>query len=164
MDTAAPAGDQQPPTTVRVVAVSPAVKAVAGSMGGIVEALTLQPIDVVKTRLQLDKAGHYKGMVHCGRTIAAEEGTSALWKGLTPFVGQLTLKYALRMGSNAFFLELMRGEDGRLTNGARLTAGLGAGVAEALLVVTPFEVIKTRLQQQRGADKALLKYRVSRRL
>lgn len=96
----------------------------------------LQPIDVMKTRLQLDHSGHYKGaprraaatssagvagtwtlgagllgapppptaatrparpparagMVHCGRTIAKEEGIKSLWKGLTPFVGQLTLK------------------------------------------------------------------------
>lgn len=143
----------------QVYTVSPAVKAVAGSLGGIVEACMLQPVDVVKTRLQLDKAGQYKGMLHCGKTIAAEEGVPALWKGLTPFVGQLTLKYALRMGSNAFFLEMLRGEDGKLTSGARLTAGLGAGVTEAMLIVTPFEVVKTRLQQQRGSDKALLKYR-----
>jgi solute carrier family 25 citrate transporter 1 len=142
-----------------VYTVSPAVKAVAGSLGGLVEAVMLQPVDVVKTRLQLDKTGQYKGMFHAGKTIAAEEGAGALWKGLTPFVGQLTLKYALRMGSNAFFLEMLRGEDGKLTSSARLTAGLGAGVSEALLVVTPFEVVKTRLQQQRGVDKALLKYR-----
>ena len=51
-------------------------------------------------------------MVHCGRTMAAEEGLGALWKGLTPFIGQLTLKYALRMGSNAFFLELLRDKVG----------------------------------------------------
>ena len=51
-------------------------------------------------------------------------------------------------------------QDGKLTNTARLTAGLGAGVAEALLIVTPFEVVKTRLQQQTGTNKALLKYRV----
>lgn len=93
--------------------------------------------------------------------MAAEEGVRALWKGLTPFVGQLTLKYALRMGSNAFFLEMLRDEQGKLTNSARLMAGLGAGVSEALLIVTPFEVVKTRLQQQKGSDKALLKYRVS---
>ena len=49
-------------------------------------------------------------MVHCGRTIAQQEGIKSLWKGLTPFVGQLTLKYALRMGSNAFFLDLLRSE------------------------------------------------------
>ncbi|PRW60660.1 mitochondrial succinate-fumarate transporter 1 isoform A [Chlorella sorokiniana] len=148
-------GDQN----VKIVTVSPTVKAVAGSLGGVVEACMLQPIDVAKTRLQLDHSGQYKGMVHCIRTIAAQEGVPSLWKGLTPFLGQLTLKYALRMGSNAFFLELMRDQDGKLTQGARLMAGLGAGVSEALLIVTPFEVVKTRLQQQKGTDKALLKYR-----
>ena len=144
----------------KVVAVSPVIKAVAGSLGGVVEAVALQPVDVVKTRLQLDRAGHYRGgMVAAGRAIAREEGGAALWKGLSPFCGQLVLKYALRMGSNAFFLELMRDERGQLSTGARLGAGLGAGVAEALLVVTPFEVVKTRLQQQRGTQAALLKYR-----
>ncbi|KAG7666698.1 hypothetical protein KSW81_000471 [Nannochloris sp. 'desiccata'] len=123
-----------------VYTVSPAVKAVAGSLGGIVEAVMLQPVDVVKTRLQLDKAGQYKGMFHAGKTIAAEEGAGALWKGLTPFKC-----YVVKME--------------KLTSSARLTAGLGAGVSEALLIVTPFEVVKTRLQQQRGVDKALLKYR-----
>ena len=51
-------------------------------------------------------------------------------------------------------------QDGKLTQGARLGAGLGAGVSEALLIVTPFEVVKTRMQQQKGTDRALLKYRV----
>ena len=52
-------------------------------------------------------------------------------------------------------------QDGKLSNGARLTAGLGAGVSEALLIVTPFEVVKTRLQQQKGVDPSLFKYKVS---
>jgi solute carrier family 25 citrate transporter 1 len=30
-------------------------------MGGVMEACFLQPIDVIKTRLQLDKVGKYKG-------------------------------------------------------------------------------------------------------
>ena len=34
-----------------------------GSIGGAVEACCLQPIDVVKTRMQLDQAGKYKGHV-----------------------------------------------------------------------------------------------------
>lgn len=33
----------------------------AGSAGGVVEALCLQPIDVIKTRLQLDNVGKYSG-------------------------------------------------------------------------------------------------------
>lgn len=147
-----------PPPAATVVAVSPTVKALAGSLGGIVEAFLLQPIDVIKTRLQLDKKGRYSGIYNCGSTIAREEGVRALWKGLTPFIGQLTLKYALRMGSNAFFLEFLRDEQGKLSNSSRLLAGLGAGVTEAMLIVTPFEVVKTRLQQQKGTDKALLKY------
>ncbi len=50
-------------------------------------------------------------------------------------------------------------QNGNLTDSARLAAGLGAGVTEALVIVTPFEVIKTRLQQQRGMAKEALKYR-----
>jgi solute carrier family 25 citrate transporter 1 len=70
-------------------------------MGGICEALALQPIDVIKTRLQLDSTGRYKGVFHCGSTIAREEGVRALWKGLTPFAANLTLKYALRFSTNS---------------------------------------------------------------
>jgi hypothetical protein len=43
------------------------------------------------------------GIVHCGQTIVNEEGVRALWKGLTPFATHLTLKYALRMGSNSVY-------------------------------------------------------------
>ena len=34
----------------------------AGSIGGAAEACCLQPIDVIKTRLQLDHVGKYKGV------------------------------------------------------------------------------------------------------
>ena len=42
-------------------------------------------------------------------------------------------------------------------------AGFAAGVTEALLIVTPFEVVKIRLQQQQGMDKGKLLYKVRRR-
>lgn len=151
-------GPKQVTGVAPVATVSPAVKAVAGSLGGLVEAVCLQPIDVIKTRLQLDHSGRYNGVVGCGRTILAEEGVGALWKGLTPFGMHLTTKYALRFGTNSFFQSLFRSKDGSLSDGARLAAGLGAGVTEAMIIVTPFEVIKTRLQQQRGLAKEALKY------
>ena len=37
-----------------------------------------------------------------------QEGVRSLWKGLTPFATHLTLKYALRMGTNAFYQSLLR--------------------------------------------------------
>ena len=52
------------------------------------------------------------------------------------------------------------GQDNKLSDGRRLAAGFAAGITEALIIVTPFEVVKIRLQQQHGGDKALLKYKV----
>lgn len=124
------------------------------------EACCLQPIDVIKTRLQLDTTGTYKGIIHCGATVTRTEGVRALWKGLTPFATHLTLKYTLRMGSNAVFQSVFKdSKTGKISNHGRLMAGFGAGVLEALAIVTPFEVVKIRLQQQRGLSPELLKYK-----
>jgi solute carrier family 25 citrate transporter 1 len=136
---------------------SPSVKAAAGSVGGVAEACCLQPVDVVKTRLQLQTMGVKPGILPSFKRIAQEEGVSALWKGLTPFATHLCLKYMLRMGTNAFFQEALRRQDGSLPSSRRLASGFGAGITEALAVVTPFEVVKTRLQQQRGSSS--LRYR-----
>ncbi len=51
-------------------------------------------------------------------------------------------------------------QNGKLTEAKRMAAGFCAGITEALIIVTPFEVVKIRLQQQRGLTKELLKYRV----
>lgn len=48
------------------------------------------------------------GIVNCGKTVVQEEGVKALWKGLTPFATHLTLKYALRFGTNALYSNLLR--------------------------------------------------------
>lgn len=149
-------GDEK---TKSSVTVSPALRGFAGSIGGVAEACALQPIDVIKTRLQLDNAGKYKGIFNCGQTIVREEGVKALWKGLTPFATHLTLKYALRMGSNSFYQSLLRDKQGQLNDGKRMAAGFMAGITEALCIVTPFEVVKIRLQQQKGCAKTQLKYR-----
>ncbi|XP_002989554.2 mitochondrial succinate-fumarate transporter 1 [Selaginella moellendorffii] len=140
--------------------VPPYVKALSGSLGGIVEASCLQPIDVIKTRLQLDTARQYRGIANCGVTIVKSEGVRALWKGLTPFATHLTLKYTLRMGTNALLQTFLADSDtGKLSSAARLASGFGAGVLEALVIVTPFEVVKIRLQQQRGLSRDKLLYK-----
>ncbi|KAK4480449.1 hypothetical protein RD792_013522 [Penstemon davidsonii] len=126
--------------------IPPYMKAVSGSLGGVMEACCLQPIDVIKTRLQLDRTGAYRGIIHCGATITRSEGVRALWKGLTPFATHLTLKYTLRMGSNAVLQSAFKdSQTGNLSHQGRLLAGFGAGVLEALVIVTPFEVEGTPL-------------------
>lgn len=132
---------EQNPSPVPKKTIPPYMKAVSGSLGGVVEACCLQPIDVIKTRLQLDTTGTYKGIIHCGATVSRTEGVRALWKGLTPFATHLTLKYTLRMGSNAVFQSAFKdSKTGKISNQGRLMAGFGAGVLEALAIVTPFEV------------------------
>lgn len=130
------------------------VKMLAGMAGGIAEACTLQPLDVTKTRLQLDAAGRYKGMMDCSKTIYREEGSAALYKGLSPFLINMVLKYALRFGSFSWFKEkLAGGKDKPITSRINFTAGLLAGCLESVLIVTPFEVIKTRMQKEVGVGR-----------
>ena len=75
-----------------------------------------------------------------GALIARNEGVRSLWKGLTPFAVHLHLKYALRFGTNAGFQSVLADKDGKLDTTRRVLAGFGAGVTEALVIVTPFEV------------------------
>ncbi|KAM1110660.1 hypothetical protein ACFX2I_009892 [Malus domestica] len=64
------------------------------------------------------------------------------------------------MGSNAVLQGAFKdAETGKVSNHGRLISGFGAGVLEALIIVTPFEVVKIRLQQQKGLSLGLLKYK-----
>ncbi|KAI5063324.1 hypothetical protein GOP47_0021871 [Adiantum capillus-veneris] len=142
------------------VATPPSVRAISGSLGGAVEACCLQPIDSIKTRLQLDTCRQYRGIMSCGKSIVQHEGVRALWKGLIPYSTHLVLKHTMRMGSNAVLQGMLRDpKTGTLSCANRLVAGFGAGISEALLIVTPCEVIKIRLQQQRGLTPSLIKYK-----
>ncbi|XP_020275059.1 mitochondrial succinate-fumarate transporter 1 [Asparagus officinalis] len=64
------------------------------------------------------------------------------------------------MGSNALLQTAFKdSETGKISNRGRVLSGFGAGVLEALVIVTPFEVVKIRLQQQKGLSPELLKYK-----
>ena len=43
-----------------------------------------------------------------------------------------------------------------------MLSGFSAGITEAILIVTPFEVVKIRLQSQKGTSKATMKYKVKK--
>ena len=99
-------------------------KTIGGMCGGLCEALSLHPLDTIKTRLQLSGrrtglAGEapivYKGIVDCGQQIAKHEGFAGLYKGLSPFVVHLVSKYALRFYTNFKIRELIAGGPGKET-------------------------------------------------
>lgn len=137
--------------------ISKTLKTLGGMAGGAVEACALQPLDTVKTRLQLYPGSI--GAIQLGRNIVQDEGARALYKGLTPFVTHLVTKYALRFYTNEFYRGLLADSDGKVSRVGGFMAGLGSGVTEALVIVTPFEVVKTRLQSQKGLDTTQFKYK-----
>jgi len=146
-------------------------KILGGMLGGLCEALALHPLDTVKTRLQLARVktrsatagASYKGVFDCGSQIVKKEGLVSLYKGLTPFSVHLVSKYFLRYGVNFQLRALICGKGQKTTFIQNVFAGMAAGTVEALIIVTPFEVVKTRLQGQHGAITGeaakLLKYK-----
>jgi len=132
-------------------------------MGGVAEAFCLHPLDTIKTRLQLSgqktRAGNaaaptqYTGFVDCATKTVRNEGPLALYKGVTVTSTSLVCKYFLRFYTNFQIRALITGGTRPTTNLENIVAGISAGTIEAMIIVTPFEVVKTRLQAQGKVQK-----------
>jgi len=135
------------------------VKTVGAMVGGVFEAVTLQPLDCLKTRLQLAQGKSNTNVISVAIHMFKNEGPLAFYKGLTPFCTHLVTKYSVRWWFNEFYRGLLADKNGKVSTFGGLLAGLGSGITEAICIVTPFEVIKTRLQQQKGSNTENLKYK-----
>lgn len=58
----------------------------AGGLGGTAFWLCCYPVDVIKSKLQVDSYQHpkYGGMLDCARQTLAAEGLKGLWRGFAP--------------------------------------------------------------------------------
>ncbi|XP_047355806.1 mitochondrial 2-oxodicarboxylate carrier isoform X2 [Vespa velutina] len=105
----------------------------AGGSAGFVEVCVMHPMDLIKTRFQLQvrmqaaDATYYTGIIDCMHKMCKTEGITALWKGLLPPIIVETPKRAVKTFS---------------------CAGFFAGITEGILV-NPFEVIKIKQQSNR---------------
>jgi len=154
---------------------------VAGALAGAVEATCTCPVETIKTRVQLARASAtpqqarmlargqlvqlsnpvlkatQTNMLLVGRDIVRAEGTLALWKGLRPLVGGVMIKKALRFGSFAWWKGAVTGgHGGPLSVGQSLLGGLFAGTIETVAIVTPSEVVKTRMQANTAVVRSSL--------
>ncbi|KAJ1539491.1 hypothetical protein HK405_012866, partial [Cladochytrium tenue] len=90
------------------------------------------------------------GFIGVGVQIVQKEGFFALYKGLGAVVSGIVPKMAIRFSSFEYYKEMLADATTKKTSpGGVFVAGLGAGVTESVLVVTPMDVIKIRLQAQR---------------
>jgi solute carrier family 25 citrate transporter 1 len=68
-----------------------------------------------------------------------------LYSGCSALVTGNALKAGVRFVSYDYFKNRLADENGKISPGRSLIAGMGAGAVEALLAVTPSETIKTKL-------------------
>lgn len=128
---------------------------IAGGSAGLVEICLMHPLDVVKTRFQLQRATSephgYKNLGHCFKTIFQNEGIYGFYKGILPPILAETPKRAVKFLTFEQYKKLLTFTP--LSPGLALSvAGLGSGLTEAL-VVNPFEVVKVSLQANRDSFK-----------
>uniref|UniRef100_A0A1A9X469 Citrate transport protein n=1 Tax=Glossina brevipalpis TaxID=37001 RepID=A0A1A9X469_9MUSC len=104
----------------------------AGGITGGIEICITYPTEYIKTQLQLDEKGLYRGL-------------SVLLYGSIP-------KTASRFGAFETLKGHMIEANGQLSVSSKLLCGLGAGVCEAVVAVTPMETIKVKfINDQRTA-------------
>ncbi|CAG8525397.1 9897_t:CDS:2 [Ambispora gerdemannii] len=112
----------------------------------------LTPVDVVKTRMQLDSATYNKGMIDSTRKIIRNEGVAALATGLGPTFAGYFLQGAFKFGGYEFWKKTMIDILGVETATANRTAVyLGsAAIAEffADIALCPLEATRIRLVSQ----------------
>jgi len=119
---------------------------IAGGAAGLVEVLTMYPLDVVKTRFQLQKgSGKYTSVVSTFSTIVREEGFGRLYRGIISPVLAEAPKRAVKFACNEQYKRLFIDSKGHLSYSGASAAGALAGATEAF-VNCPFEVVKVRMQ------------------
>ncbi|CAK9298943.1 unnamed protein product [Gordionus sp. m RMFG-2023] len=121
---------------------------VAGGFTGGIEICITFPTEFVKTQLQLDEKSikpRYSGIIDCVKQTVDSHGVKGLYRGLSVLLYGSIPKSAVRFGSfEALKNHFSDPVTGNLTPSKRFFCGMGAGVSEAILVVTPMETVKVK--------------------
>ncbi|QLG72680.1 hypothetical protein HG535_0D03880 [Zygotorulaspora mrakii] len=128
--------------------VDPLKSFLAGSLAGAVEASITYPFEFAKTRLQLlDKASKSsRNPLVLIYNTAKTQSIASIYVGCPAFIVGNTAKAGVRfLGFDAIKNVLRDPQTGELSGPRGIIAGLGAGLLESVVAVTPFEAIKTAL-------------------
>ncbi|KAH8278633.1 hypothetical protein KR018_006319 [Drosophila ironensis] len=129
---------------------------IAGGITGGIEICITYPTEFVKTQLQLDEKGaakKYNGIFDCVKKTVQQRGFFGLYRGLSVLLYGSIPKSATRFGAFETLKTQAQDSNGQLSSAAKLLCGLGAGVCEAIVAVTPMETIKVKfINDQRSAN------------
>jgi solute carrier family 25 citrate transporter 1 len=110
--------------------------------------------------MQLDeKAGarKYNGIMDCIKKTVKGHGVFGLYRGLSVLLYGSIPKSAVRFGAFEALSGQITGGNGELTATQRVLCGLGAGVSEAILAVTPMETVKVKFINDQRLEKPRFK-------
>ncbi|XP_015786364.1 mitochondrial glutamate carrier 1 [Tetranychus urticae] len=125
-------------------------KVINGGIAGIIGVTCVFPIDLVKTRLQNQEVGPngtkmYRGLMDCFRQTYHREGFTGMYRGSAVNILLVTPEKAIKLAANDFFRYRLCNSAGKLSLGAELISGGGAGLCQ-IIVTTPMELLKIQLQ------------------
>ncbi|MBD5072613.1 hypothetical protein GUF45_13435, partial [Xanthomonas citri pv. citri] len=86
-------------------------------------------------------AKKYDGIVDCVKKTVNTNGVKGLYRGLSVLLYGSIPKSAVRFGAFEELKKRNMDASGVLSPAQRLLCGLGAGVSEAIFVVTPMETV-----------------------
>jgi len=123
-----------------------------GGFSSCVAETVTMPVDVVKTRLQMDGAGGvkmYNGSVDCAMKMVRAEGPGALFKGLPPALVRQSTYGSLRYGLYGPIRNSLGVKPGtpakEIPIYKKIVAGAAAGALSSA-VANPTDLVKVRLQ------------------
>ncbi|EDW88610.1 mitochondrial 2-oxodicarboxylate carrier [Drosophila yakuba] len=126
----------------------------AGGLSGFIEIICFHPLDVVKTRMQIQgtRALHGEVVYSCPLdafvNIYRYEGLSSLWKGIVPPICVETPKRGGKFLMYEYFKPYFHFGAPQPTPLTHAVSGSVAGILESFLV-NPFEVVKITQQSHR---------------
>ncbi|XP_030561585.1 mitochondrial 2-oxodicarboxylate carrier [Drosophila novamexicana] len=143
-----------------------AFQIIASGSSSIFEVFLMLPLDVVKTRLQLQSnaqakgPNHYRGVLDAFAKIYRQEGANAFWRGVGPLLVSDTPKRAIKFvifeQSKPYF------QSGSVPSPVSYALAGGLGGTIEVLLQNPFEVVKVR--QQANRKKKLRPLHVARNI
>lgn len=135
----------------------------AGALAGLVNTLVLSPLDVVKTRLQVQGSSTvattpYRGLFDALRSMLREEGLRSYYRGLSASLWAFVPNWAIYWYTYETFKRRYTPNGSKPTPYIHIMSALSAGAITAV-TTAPFWTLKSRLQVDMSRNGAPRQYK-----
>lgn len=135
----------------------------AGAIAGLINTLILSPLDVVKTRLQVQgsssfAATKYRGLFHALQSMLREEGFRSYYRGLSASLWAFVPNWAIYWYTYETFKRTYTPTGQKSTPYVHVLSAVSAGGITAV-TTAPFWTLKSRLQVDMTSALSSRKYR-----